>query len=362
MISIFLGPKQYVQKEGALEEAGKALAAFGRRPLILADSVVSAIIRTTLEKQLPAAGLSPSFALFGGECSQSEILRLMDIVKKEKLDLIVGTGGGRALDTSRMVADRLKFPLVTIPTSSATCSSASAAAVLYEKGIRLETINGKGAELCLVDSGIISRAPAKLLAAGMGDALSKYYEGKPVYEKGTNHDIPTQAAMNLSIQLRQAILENGIQAMKDVGAKKNSPAVEKMIETSLLLTGVISGLGGSKFRIAVAHALLYGLTVLPQLHDNLHGETVSWGIVVQLCLEKNEKELDILLPFFKKLGLPLTLKDLKLENVEDPLFWEGLKRTCVPGSSVHNLPFPVDEKKLFDAIIDADKRARALKI
>ncbi len=360
MISIFLGPKQYVQKDGALEEAGKALAPFGRRPLILSDATVSAIIQPTLEKQLGAAGLSPSFVRFGGECSQTEVLRLMDIARKEKLDFIVGTGGGRALDTSRMVANRLQCPLVTVPTSCATCSSASAAAVLYEKGVRLETINGKGAELCLVDSGIISRAPAKLLAAGMGDALSKYYEGKPVYERGTDHETSTQAAMTLSIQLRNAILENGLQAMKDVQAKKNSPAVEKMIETSLLLTGVISGLGGSKFRIAVAHALLYGLTVLPQLHDNLHGETVSWGIVVQLCLEKNEKELAIILPFFKKLGLPLTLKDLKLENVEDPRFWEGLKRTCVPGSSVHNLPFPVDEKKLFDAIVEADKRARAI--
>jgi glycerol dehydrogenase len=360
MSSIFLGPKQYVQQEGALAEAGKALAPFGRRPLVLGDALVLSIVRPTLEKQLKAAGLAPSFVLFGGECNQSEVLRLMDIAKKENLDLIVGTGGGRGLDTSRMVANRLQFPLVTIPTSSATCSAASAAAVLYEKGVRIETINGKGAELCLVDSGIISRAPNKLLAAGMGDALSKYYEGKPIYDNGTDHDTPTQAAMTLSIQLREAILENGLQAMEDVQAKKNSPAVEKMVETSLLLTGVISGLGGSKFRIAVAHALLYGLTVLPQLHDNLHGETVSWGIVVQLCLEKKEKELDIILPFFKKLGLPLTLKDLKLENVEDPLFWEGLKRTCAKGSSVHNLPVPVDEKKLFDAIIEADKRARAL--
>jgi len=110
----------------------------------------------------------------------------------------------------------------------------------------------------------------------------------------------------------------------------------------------------------VPHALLYGLTVLPQVHQNLHGEMVAFGTLVQLCLEKNEKELKVLLPFFSRLGLPITLKDLGLSNVEDPLYWEGLKRTCVKGSSVHNLSFPVDEQKLHRAMMEADERARKI--
>jgi glycerol dehydrogenase-like iron-containing ADH family enzyme len=136
--------------------------------------------------------------------------------------------------------------------------------------------------------------------------------------------------------------------------------VEKVVEANILLTGIIGGLGGSKFRVAVSHALLYGLTVLPHVHQNLHGEMVSFGVIVQLCLEKNEKELKVLLPFFSRLGLPMTLKSLGLANVEDPLFWEGLKRTCVKGSSVHNMPFPVDEQKLYHAMMEADERARSL--
>jgi glycerol dehydrogenase len=81
--------------------------------------------------------------------------------------------------------------------------------------------------------------------------------------------------------------------------------------------------------------------------------------VVQLCLEKNEKELQAILPFFSHLGLPLTLKGLGMANVEDPLFWDGLKRTCAPGSSIHNMPFPVEERKLYQAMLEADERAKA---
>lgn len=360
MIDIFLAPKQYVQREGILTEAGNYFKAFGRRPMVLGDALVLSIVRPILEKRMKEAGLSPSFLLFGEECSQGEVRRLMEIAGKAGLDFIVGTGGGKVLDTSRVVADRLKLPLITVPTSAATCSAASAAAVIYEKGVRQETINGKGADLVLVDSSILSRAPTRLLAAGMGDALAKWYEGKPTYDRTEERDSATQAAMNLSTQVKETIFALGLEARQDVQVQRNSQAVEKIIEANILLTGIISGLGGSKFRIAVAHALFYGLTVLPQMQQNLHGEMVAFGIVVQLCLEKNEEELKTILPFFTRLGLPLTLKRLGLSNMKDPLFWEGLKRTCAKGSSVHNMPFAVDEQKLYQAMLEADERVQTL--
>ena len=359
MIDIFLGAKQYIQRAGLLGEAGNYLKPFGRRPMVLGDELVFSILRPILEDQLKPAGLSPSFVLFGEECSMPEITRLAGMVKKEGLDFIVGTGGGKAIDTSRIVAEQLKLPLITIPTSAATCSAASAAAVVYEKGIRQATVNGKGAELTLVDSTVLSQAPLRLLASGMGDALAKWYEGKPCYDRMKEPDSATQGALSLSIQTRESILSLGLKAKEDVEAKRNSYAVEKIVEANILLTAIIGGLGGAKFRVAVAHALTYGLTVLPRVHQNLHGEMVSFGIIVQLCLEQNEKELKVLLPFFSQLGLPITLKSLGLTNVEDPLFWEGLKRTCAKGSSVHNLPFPVDEQKLYRAMMEADERARS---
>ena len=360
MVDVFLGPKQYIQREGILAEAGIYLKRMGRRPLVLGDELVFSLVRPTLEDRLAAAGLSPSFVLFGNECSLSEISRLEAIVHRQKLDFIIGTGGGKVIDTSRVVAEKLQLPLVAIPTSAATCSGASSVSVIYENGIRQATVNGKSAELVLVDSSILSTAPIRLLAAGMGDALAKWYEGKPGYDQMKENDSATRAAMTLSTQVKETILGLGLKAKQDVEARQNSQAVETIVENNILLTAVIGGLGGSKFRIAVAHALVYGMTVLPQVRQNLHGEMVAYGVVVQLCLEKNEEELKLILPFFSQLGLPLTLKELGMTNVEDPLFWEGLKRTCAPGSSVHNMPFPLDEQKLYQAMLEADERARGI--
>lgn len=360
MADLYLSPQHYRQQEGILNEAGISCKRFGGRPLVLGDSVVLPILRPSLEAQFAAVGLSPSFILFGEECSEEEISRVENMARRQDLEFLVGTGGGKAIDTARMVAARLDCPFVTIPTSAATCSAASAAAVLYEKGARQATVNGKGADLVLVDMKILVQAPSRLLAAGMADALAKWYEGKPVYDRNPERGGPVRAALELSAQVKETILEMGLQAKRDVDAKKNSPAVETIVEANILLTALISGLGGANFRVSVAHGLHYGLTGLPRVHHTLHGEWIAWGIVVQLCLEKKEEELNQLLPFFSKLDLPLTWQKLGLGNAEDPLLREGIKRSCAQGSSVHNMPFPVDEKKLHRAMLEADERARAL--
>ncbi len=357
VIDIFLGPKQYVQREGVLAEAENHLKVFGRRPLILADELVLGIVRPILERRLQDAGLASSFVLFGGECCESEISSLKRVVQAQKLDFIIGAGGGKALDTARLVAFDERLPLVTIPTSAATCAAASDVAVVYENGIRQRSVTGKPADLCLVDSGIISRAPARLLASGMADALAKWYEGKPCCDHLEDPDSAALSAMILAEAMKDKILADGLKAMRDVEAGKHTPAVEAMIENNILITGVIGCLAGGKIRIALAHALLYGMGVIPGIHEQLHGEVVGYGMIVQLCLEKNEEGLQAVLPFLAKAGLPMTLAEIGIHNMEDPLFREGLKRTCEKGSPVEKLPFPVDEKRICQAIIDADARA-----
>jgi glycerol dehydrogenase len=360
MADLYFSPQHYRQQEGIRKEAGIACKRCGSRPLVLGDSVVLDILRPDLEFQFAAANLSPSFIPFSGECTEEEISRVENIAGRQDLDFLVGTGGGKAIDTARMVAARCGCPLVTIPTSAATCSAASAAAVLYQQGARQATVNGKGADLVLVDMEILARAPARLLAAGMADALAKWYEGKPLYDQNPERRGPLRAALELSQQVKETILELGLQAKRDVEDKKNSSAVEAIVEANILLTALISGLGGAKFRVSVAHALYYGLTGLPQAHQILHGEWIAWGIIVQLCLEKKEEDLNLLLPFFSRLDLPLNREKLGLGNEEDPLLWEGFRRCCAPGSSVHHMPFPVDERKLYRAILEADERANAL--
>ncbi len=130
-----------------------------------------------------------------------------------------------------------------------------------------------------------------------------------------------------------------------------------MIEANILIAGIIGSIGGANFRVALAHGLLYGMTVLPQIRRRLHGEVVSYGLVVQAHMEEKQEEVERLTGFFSWLGLPVALKDMDITGVEDPLFQEGLRRTCAPGGAAHNLPFPVDEARLLRAIREVEEIA-----
>ncbi len=349
MIDLHLTPKQYVQKEDLLAEIGMRVKGFGKRPMVLADERVLSIIRVPVEESLLEEGLSPRFIRFREESSYREIDRLIRIAREEEVDFILGAGGGKALDVSRIVAERLELPLVTLATCASTCSAASAVALVYENGMRQETFSGKGPELALVDTGVISRAPFHLLAAGMADAIAKWYEGKPIYDQIVCPDTATQAAMNLSTQIKETIFALALEAKQDVENQKSSAALERVVETNVLITALVSGLGGQRLRAAVAHGLLYGLGLNVYGMDRLHGEIVAYGVLVQLCLEKKEDELDLLLPLFSNLGLPLSLADFG-RDVEDALIIEGVTRACEKDPFVNNMPFPVTPQALLASI------------
>lgn len=360
MTDILLTPGRYVQQPGVLDKIETHLAPFGRQPMILNDELVMSIIRPKTESRLLSVGVTPRFVLFETECSRTEIARIAESATREACDFIVGAGGGKAIDTARVVAKRLGLPLVTIATSAATCSACSSVSVIYKNGVREETLKGKGAELALVDTDVIAAAPSRLLSAGMGDALAKFYEGKPTFDKLAHPAPALEAAMRLSTQVKETILQCGVEAKCDVDAGKNTLIVEKIVEANLFLTGIISCIGGATFRVALAHGLLYGMTVMPVIHNLLHGEMVSYGLIVQLCLEKKEEELERLIPFFLQLGLPLTSEEIGVHDMRDPAFHEGLKRTCAKESSAHNIAVPVTEKSLLSAIHEADERVKGI--
>jgi len=349
MIDLLLAPKQYIQNGGAFLETGMRVKGYGRCPLVLADERVLSIIRQPIEASLLQELLSPRFVRFGEESSYREIDRLIRLARQKEVDFILGAGGGKTLDVSRIVAGRLGLPLVTLATSASTCSAASAVALIYENGMRRETFSGKCPELALVDTGVISRAPFHLLAAGMADALAKWYEGKPIYDQLVCPDAATQAAMNLSTQIKETIFAFAMEAKLDVKRQKSSEALERIVEANILLTALVSSLGGQRLRAAVAHGLLYGLGLNAYGTHRLHGEIVAFGVLVQLSLEKKEDELHLLLPLFSDLGLPLSLSDFGMD-VEDGLVVEGVTRACVKDNFVHNMPFPVTPKALLESI------------
>jgi glycerol dehydrogenase len=210
----------------------------------------------------------------------------------------------------------------------------------------------------VVDSEIIAKAPSRLLAAGMGDALATFFEARAVAASnktamaGGNTSLTALALAQLCYD---TLLENGLKAKLAVDANTTSKAVEAIIEANTYLSGVGFESGG----LAAAHAIHNGLTVLEGTHGMYHGEKVAFGTIVQLVLENAcDCELEQVIGFCKTLGLPTTLQELGVGEAADEDLMAVAKASCADGETIHNMPFEVTAEAVYSAIVVADKLGR----
>ena len=169
--------QRYIQGPGELNNVFEYGKKYGSRFLFLVDSGVFDMIRTQVEAIEDNCGCSAAFHSFYGECCQENVDLLVNVVKETGCDLILGVGGGKVLDTVKLVADAVDLPRIIVPTSASSDAPAADWAAVYDtKGVFIGAhATTRSTELVLVDSTIISRAPARLFASGIADALVTWY-------------------------------------------------------------------------------------------------------------------------------------------------------------------------------------------
>lgn len=335
-----------------LPKAGEAIAHLGQRALVVA----SPRRYQSIEADLGAIAqrLELKVGTFHGECSEATLTTLQQEATEHRCDLIIGIGGGKALDTAKLLADQLGVPVVTIPTSAATCAAWTALANIYtETGAFAYDVPLKRCpDLLLLDYALVQSAPKRTLVAGIGDALAKWYEAS--VSSGSTQATLTVAAVQQARVLRDLLLQQSVSALNEVG----SPAWENVVDATTLVAGMIGGLGGAQCRTVAAHAIHNGLTHLPQSKRTLHGEKVAYGILVQLRLEELVQGSQLatsarqqLCQFYEQVGLPLNLEQLGLQEASLAQLQYAATVACAPESDIHYLPFAVTPELVLEAMV-----------
>lgn len=363
MANMIGSPSRYIQGKYELKNLHIYAEKLGKNLFILTSSSGKQRVEPSITESLKNSDITAVYEDFQGECSMSEINRLIDLCKKECCDVIIGIGGGKLLDTSKAVAYYLNLPVIIIPTIASTDAPCSALSVIYsdigifEKYLFLPS----SPDIVLVDTEIISKAPARLLISGMGDALATYFEARACKASCASNCIgghTTLAAMSLAKLCYDTLLSDGPKAA--IAAKKNicTKAVENIIEANTYLSGIGFESGG----LAAAHAIHNGFTAIEATHSMYHGEKVAFGTLVQLILENaGEEELLEVLDFCMEVGLPTTLKDLGIKEVKKEEIMEVAKLACAKGDTMGNMPFEVTIEDVYSAILAADAYAASYK-
>ena len=165
------------------------------------------------------------------------------------------------------------------------------------------------------------------------------------------------SALALAELCYRTLLADGAEALRAAERKEMTPALERIIEANILL----SGLGFESAGLAAAHAVHNALTEVPGSHAFLHGEKVAFGVLVQLMLEKAKPEqVKEVLGFCRSVGLPTTLAEIGCGDLSQEMLSKVAIRATLPGEWMKNEPFPVDAEMVKKAILAADAAGRTL--
>lgn len=361
MEKVFASPSRYVQGKGVLSTGTSYIKALGKRALLLSDDIVYGIAGKNLRENLEKIEMYVKYVPFNGEASTAEIQRVSQIGRDAQVDLVIGLGGGKTIDAAKAISDQLAVPVAVLPTIASTDAPTSALSVIYsDEGVFEKYLfYKKNPELVLVDTAVVARAPSRLLASGIADAMATWVEGRSIIKnagKTMAGGTPTLAAEAIAEKCEKILFENGLKAMAACEAKVVTPALEAVVEANTLL----SGIGFESCGLAAAHAIHNGFTALHgDIHTLTHGEKVAYGTLTQLVLENRPKEeLDRYISFYQALGLPTTLKDLKLENVSYEELLKVGKLSTQAGETIHQMGLAINEENVTDALFALDSYVR----
>lgn len=363
MLSVFSSPARYTQGVHVTQILGREMATLGLEgpALIVAGRSALAQLADTWKQTLAEAGCTFSIHSFGGESSLAEILRIKTAAEAIPARVIIGAGGGKALDAARAAAAELHLPFVSCPTLASTDAPCSAVSIIYtEAGVVAEVrILPYNPVLVLVDTQVIVQAPPRFLIAGMGDALATWFEARACAasnSKNLRGGISTRSALALAELCYRTLLKDGVAAIEAARAQRITPAFERIVEANTLL----SGLGFESSGLAAAHSIHNGLTVAPQTRAFYHGEKVAFGTLVQLVMEESPiPEIEEVLGFCLQVGLPVTLAQIGLQELPREMLEKIAARATQPGESIHNEPFEVSSAQVAGAILRADELGRS---
>ncbi len=355
-------PSIYRQGPGLLDHIGEFVRAYGQNGMIVADTTVRSLFENRLVESCAHHGVALTAGSFSGESSPGQIANLVETTREKRCDFVIGMGGGKAQDAAKGVKNALDIPVIIIPTIASNDAATSRLAITYSDDGRFigPTFLDTNPDAVLVDSAVIANAPIRYFIAGIGDALSTYFEAEQCRRSGALNffgALPTRVSLTIAKACYETIRLAAPDAVNALKNHRRTSEVEDVIEANILM----SGLGFEGCGVAAAHAIAQGFTLIDELHGNLHGEEVAVALLAQLVLEKrNDNYVLSMIDFYHQVGIPSSLAQLGLDDPSIEQIGKIASYACRPKSRIFNMDRSIEISDVVEALNRAGQMAKSV--
>ena len=341
----------YTIGEDGYKEVPEVCARYGRKILLIGGKKAMAAGRPKLDEVLAGTEFEIVDAVvYGHECTHEAITALAEQAKRLQVDMIFGMGGGKAIDTAKGAACEAKLPVFTFPTIAATCAATTALSVVYHEDGSFDEFYfyDRPAVHSFIDLSIIAKAPAIYLQAGMGDTIGKYFECH-FAARGDKLAHPSALGRAISNMCYFPLRDCGVQALRDCKAGRCTEELREAVLANVVSTGLVSLMVLDQYNCAVAHSVYYGLVCIPGFEEeNLHGNVVAYGVLVQLAVDGKTEEAKELKQFLQDMEIRTTLKEMGVELRREN--FGAVLTEIVTGPDMEHIPYPINEDMIYEAM------------
>jgi len=269
---------------------------------LIAGINVQKVLRKKIEKSLKSKKIQ--FIWHTSKDNQVKSLnQIQKNVKKDNSDLIVGIGGGRSVDTAKLISYNLGKQFVSLPTAASHDGMASP--FVSVKSNIPHSIVASAPMGVFVDIDVIRKAPVRLLASGCGDLIANITAVKD-WQLGhkKKKEYYGRYAADLAMMSAKIVMENSSKF-----AKKGLDA--RVIVEGLISAGVASCIAGSSRPCSGSeHLFSHALDkIAPGI--GLHGEKCGIGSIMMAKLHGQDWKK--IIKTLKDVGAPTTAKQIGLK-------------------------------------------------
>jgi len=233
---------------------------------------------------------------------KKEILTSCD----KNFEYIIGLGGGKVIDISKMISFKLNKKFISIPTTPSHDGIASQFVSLKEKN-KVYSYSTRPPTAIIVDLNILENAPGRLISSGVGDAIAKITaveDWKLAHEKMEEYF--GEYSANLALLGAELVKKRS----EGIG-RRDSESIRTLVE-ALISDGVAAGIAGSSRPCSGSeHLFSHAIDIFGNYHA-LHGEQVGVGTIIMSYL--HDLDYEGIKDTLSKAGAPTNYKELGISK------------------------------------------------